>query len=110
VLVLLRMWYGIPVFKTPCPPWATAAKFWTGRKHRRSSQAATQAVNRKRLTPWGFLLQADQILVKPMGVTPLVDVIKHRIAVGPIRNREIESVAAILERTTKATISMALSN
>jgi hypothetical protein len=37
-------------------------------------------------------------------VTALVDVIKQRIAIGPVRNREIESVAAILERTTEATI------
>jgi CheY-like chemotaxis protein len=57
-------------------------------------EAAAQAI----------LLQADEILVKPMEVTSLVDVIKQRIAIGPVRNREVESVAAILERTTDATI------
>jgi CheY-like chemotaxis protein len=57
-------------------------------------EAAAQAI----------LLQADEILVKPMEVTSLVDVIKQRIAIGPVRNREIESVAAILERTTEVTI------
>ena len=39
-----------------------------------------------------------------MGVTSLVDVFKQRIGIRPIRNREIESVAAILERTAEATI------
>jgi CheY-like chemotaxis protein len=57
-------------------------------------EAAAQAI----------LLQADEILVKPMEVSSLVDVIRQRIAIGPVRNREIESVAAILERTTEATI------
>jgi CheY-like chemotaxis protein len=57
-------------------------------------EAAAQAI----------LLQADEILVKPMEVNSLVDVIKQRIAIGPVRNREIESVAAILERTTEVTI------
>jgi CheY-like chemotaxis protein len=57
-------------------------------------EAAAQAI----------LLQADEILVKPMELTSLVDIIKHRVAVGPVRHRKIESVAAILERTTEATI------
>jgi CheY-like chemotaxis protein len=57
-------------------------------------EAAAQAI----------LLQADEILVKPMDVTLLVDVIKQRVAIGPGRNREIESVATILERTTPAAI------
>jgi YesN/AraC family two-component response regulator len=56
--------------------------------------AATQAI----------LLQADEILVKPMDVASLVSVIKHRVAAGPFRNREILSVAAILERNTESTI------
>jgi hypothetical protein len=42
--------------------------------------------------------------VKPMDATLLVDVIKQRVAIGPVRNREIESVASILERTTPAAI------
>jgi CheY-like chemotaxis protein len=57
-------------------------------------EAAAQAI----------LLQADEILVKPMEATSLVDVIKQRVAIGPVRNREIESVASILERTTPAAI------
>lgn len=57
-------------------------------------EAAAQAI----------LLQADEVLVKPMDVTSLVDVIKQRVAIGPVRNRQIETVAAILERTTEAAI------
>jgi CheY-like chemotaxis protein len=57
-------------------------------------EAAAQAI----------LLQADEILVKPMDATLLVDVIKQRVAIGPVRSREIESVASILERTTPAAI------
>jgi DNA-binding response OmpR family regulator len=52
-----------------------------------------------------ILLQADEILVKPMGLAALADVIKQRIAIGPARNREVESVGAILERTTETTIA-----
>ena len=58
-------------------------------------EAATQAI----------LLQADEILVKPMDLTSLVDVIRHRMAIGPVRNREIESVGEILNRTTEAAIA-----
>jgi CheY-like chemotaxis protein len=57
-------------------------------------EAAAQAI----------LHQADEILVKPMDPTSLVNVIKQRVAVGPVRNREIESVAKILDRTTSAAI------
>ena len=56
--------------------------------------AATQAI----------LLQADDILVKPMDMTSLVNVINHRVAAGPARNREILSVAEILERNIESTI------
>ena len=42
--------------------------------------AATQAI----------LLQADEILSKPIDLAKLVDVVKHRIAKGPVRNRLIE--------------------
>jgi hypothetical protein len=52
-----------------------------------------------------ILLQADEILVKPMNVTSLVHIVKERIATGPVRNREIVSVASILDRTTEATIA-----
>jgi CheY-like chemotaxis protein len=51
-----------------------------------------------------LLQQADEILVKPMDATSLVKVIKQRVAIGPVRSREIESVAAILDRTTQAAI------
>jgi hypothetical protein len=57
-------------------------------------EAAAQAI----------LFQADEILVKPMDVTSLVQVIKQRLAIGPVRDRKIESLAAILERTTGSTI------
>jgi YesN/AraC family two-component response regulator len=51
-----------------------------------------------------ILLQADEILVKPMNIPTLIDAIKQRIAVGPPRSRVVESVATILERTTDSTI------
>jgi CheY-like chemotaxis protein len=57
-------------------------------------EAAAQAI----------LFQADEILVKPMEVTSLVQVIKQRLAIGPVRDRQIESLVAILERTTGSTI------
>ncbi len=48
--------------------------------------------------------QADEILVKPMDLLTLVQIIRQRVASGPQRKREIETVAAILERTTEAAI------
>jgi YesN/AraC family two-component response regulator len=51
-----------------------------------------------------ILLQADQILVKPMNVTALVEAIKERLAIGAPAARIVESVATILERTTESTI------
>ena len=57
-------------------------------------EAAAQAI----------LLQADEILFKPMDLTLLLDVIKQRVAIGPVRNREVETVAAILDRTSYAAI------
>jgi len=57
-------------------------------------EAAAQAI----------LFQADEILVKPMEVSSLVRVIKQRLAIGPVLDRQIESLAAILERTTGSTI------
>jgi DNA-binding response OmpR family regulator len=51
-----------------------------------------------------MLLQADDILVKPVDLTALVDVIKQRVAAGPVRNRLVESVAQILERSIGSTI------
>src|ERR1700733_4993510 len=48
--------------------------------------------------------QADEILVKPMNLLSLVQIIRQRVANGPQRQREIETVAAILERPTEAAI------
>jgi ActR/RegA family two-component response regulator len=57
-------------------------------------EAAAQAI----------LLQADEILARPMDTASLVDVLTHRVRIGRVRNREIESVSAILDRTTEAAI------
>jgi DNA-binding response OmpR family regulator len=51
-----------------------------------------------------IMLQADEIIVKPMDVATLVDTIKKRLASGPTRLRVVESVATILERSTQSTI------
>ncbi|HTD96247.1 MAG TPA: response regulator [Edaphobacter sp.] len=51
-----------------------------------------------------ILLQADEILVKPMDVETLMNVIKQRLAIGSPRSRVVESVAAILERSVESTI------
>ncbi len=51
-----------------------------------------------------ILQQADEILVKPMEITSLIEVIRERVARGPHRKREIETVASILERATASTI------
>ncbi len=52
-----------------------------------------------------IMLQADQILVKPMNMTALVEAIKQRLALGAPPARVIETVAAILERTADSTIA-----
>jgi hypothetical protein len=58
-------------------------------------QAATAAI----------LLQADDILVKPMAATALVKIIWERLAAGAAPEpRPIEDLAAILERETHVTI------
>jgi CheY-like chemotaxis protein len=51
-----------------------------------------------------ILHQADEILVKPMNLVALIQIIKQRLAGGPPRPREIETVATILERSTESTI------
>ncbi|WP_348269440.1 hypothetical protein P8936_12000 [Edaphobacter paludis] len=51
--------------------------------------AATQAI----------LLQADEILVKPMDVSSLVKVINQTLASGSLNLRLVETVATILERS-----------
>jgi CheY-like chemotaxis protein len=58
-------------------------------------EAAAQAI----------VLQADEVLVKPMDVTSLVRVVKQRIAVGPVRKREIASVGEILDRSAEPAIA-----
>lgn len=51
-----------------------------------------------------ILQQTDQILVKSVDVASLVEAIKQRIAVGHGDAHEVESVAAILERSQEGTI------
>jgi CheY-like chemotaxis protein len=51
-----------------------------------------------------ILLQADQILVKPMGIPTLIEAIKERLAVGVPPARITETVAQIIDRTAQATI------
>jgi YesN/AraC family two-component response regulator len=52
-----------------------------------------------------IMLQADQVLVKPMSVRALIEAIKERLAIGAPVDRVVESVATILERTTETTIA-----
>jgi DNA-binding response OmpR family regulator len=52
-----------------------------------------------------ILLQADQILVKPMDVTALVKAINERLVAGPPAVRAVETVATILEAKTASTIA-----
>jgi YesN/AraC family two-component response regulator len=47
-----------------------------------------------------ILSQADEILLKPMNVSDVVDAVKARLANREIRPRIVESVASILERET----------
>ena len=51
-----------------------------------------------------ILLQADEILVKPMNIPDLLDAIMQRLAKGPLHRRKIETLATILERTTEVGI------
>jgi DNA-binding response OmpR family regulator len=51
-----------------------------------------------------ILLQADEILVKPMDVTALVDAIKQSLARGAPAIRLVETVAEILERSAQGAI------
>lgn len=52
-----------------------------------------------------ILLQTDEILVKPMNVSDLIDAITQRLAKGPLHKRKVETLATILERTTEAGIA-----
>jgi YesN/AraC family two-component response regulator len=51
-----------------------------------------------------LLMQADEILVKPVDVKSLVEVITRRMTGLPSAPRVVESVATILERTALSTI------
>jgi CheY-like chemotaxis protein len=51
-----------------------------------------------------IVLQADEILVKPMDVPALVEAIKQRLASGAPVARPTESVATILERSVEISI------
>src|SRR6476620_10289268 len=50
-----------------------------------------------------ILLQADEILVKPMDFEALVKVIRRRLLEGPFDARVIEPVATILDREAQST-------
>jgi DNA-binding response OmpR family regulator len=52
-----------------------------------------------------ILLQADDILLKPLAVVTLVDLIRERLKQGTIPARVITSVADILEDETQSTIN-----
>ena len=52
-----------------------------------------------------ILMQADEILVKPMKVADLIDAIQQRLAKGPLHKRKVETLATILERTTEVGIA-----
>jgi CheY-like chemotaxis protein len=58
--------------------------------------AATQAL----------VLQADEILTKPIDTTALIDLIRQRTAAGPGGNREILSVGEILSRHSETTMRL----
>jgi len=51
-----------------------------------------------------ILMQADEILVKPMNMEALVTAIKQRLASGSPGMRVVETMAAILERSAESTI------
>ncbi len=47
-----------------------------------------------------ILMQTDDILVKPMKVDDLIEAIQQRLVKGPLHKRKVESLGAILERTS----------
>ncbi|WP_254063589.1 response regulator [Granulicella sp. S190] len=51
-----------------------------------------------------IVAQADEILIKPVDVSQMVEVVKSRLAGRPNRKRLVESVATILERQADSTI------
>jgi YesN/AraC family two-component response regulator len=52
-----------------------------------------------------ILMQADEILVKPLDVRRLVETIRDRLKQGATPERVVETVASILEQETQSTIS-----
>jgi len=52
-----------------------------------------------------ILMQTDEILVKPMNVSDLLDAITRQLVKGPLHKRKVETLATILERTTEASIA-----
>src|ERR1700730_15613037 len=51
-----------------------------------------------------ILQQADEILVKPIDLSSLIQIIRQRVASGPQHAREIETVASILEHNIESTM------
>jgi CheY-like chemotaxis protein len=51
-----------------------------------------------------ILQQTDEILLKPVDITSLIDVIEKQLSSGPPQKRIVETVASILERETSSTI------
>ncbi len=52
-----------------------------------------------------ILMQADEILVKPMNVPDLIEAIEQRMVKGTLHKRKVETLATILERTTESSIA-----
>ena len=52
-----------------------------------------------------ILMQADEILIKPMRIPDLIEVITQRLRKGPLHRRHVESLGMILQRTTQASIN-----
>lgn len=51
-----------------------------------------------------IVLQADEILTKPMDMTALIEVIKQRVAAGPVRSRETLRLDEIVARNVEPSI------
>ncbi|HEY4381182.1 MAG TPA: response regulator [Acidobacteriaceae bacterium] len=51
-----------------------------------------------------IVLQADEVLVKPLDAGALVESIQQRLAAGPHRPKPIEGLASFLERSTESVI------
>jgi response regulator RpfG family c-di-GMP phosphodiesterase len=50
-----------------------------------------------------ILMQADEILTKPVDMATLIGVVRQRLAIGPVGAREVLSVAEILSRNHETT-------